>query len=218
MAFMARITAGMTHELRNVLAVIGESAGLMEDVLAMTGTDPSQSRERFGRITSQILQHVERGIRLTAGLNYFAHTPEKRAAMLDVNKLLEQFVVVTTWFGREKKVSIAARQNNGFPIVESDALKVQMLIFRTLEAVVSLAPAVRSIELSASTSEGGVSISMKLGGQSDDLSGWGSAIREGATWSRVEESAAAVGARVQIDGAGQRVELAFWPVRQNGTK
>lgn len=31
--FMGRITAGITHEMRNVLAVIRESAGLIQDLM-----------------------------------------------------------------------------------------------------------------------------------------------------------------------------------------
>jgi hypothetical protein len=35
-AFMGRITAGVTHEMKNVLAIIKESAGLMEDFLKIS--------------------------------------------------------------------------------------------------------------------------------------------------------------------------------------
>ncbi len=41
-AFMGKITAAITHEMKNVLAIIKESAGLMEDLLSVAKDDSFQ--------------------------------------------------------------------------------------------------------------------------------------------------------------------------------
>jgi len=40
-AFFGRITAGVTHELKNVLAIVNESSGLMQDLLALSKEAPA---------------------------------------------------------------------------------------------------------------------------------------------------------------------------------
>ena len=34
--FFGKITAGITHEMKNVLAIIKKSAGLMEDIMSLS--------------------------------------------------------------------------------------------------------------------------------------------------------------------------------------
>ena len=51
-AFLGRITAAFTHEMKNVLAIIKESAGLMEDLLALSQEAAFPHRDRFARCLS----------------------------------------------------------------------------------------------------------------------------------------------------------------------
>jgi len=45
-AFMGRITASATHDMKNVLAIIKESAGLMEDLIALHKDLPAPLQEK----------------------------------------------------------------------------------------------------------------------------------------------------------------------------
>ena len=45
--FFGKITAGITHEIKNVLAIIQESSGLMEDILAVTEDDTFSNKDKF---------------------------------------------------------------------------------------------------------------------------------------------------------------------------
>lgn len=217
-AFMGRITAGMSHELRNVLAVIGESAGLMEDLLAISEDDPSRYRERLDRIIGRILQQVRRGTVLVGGLNRFAHSSEERRTTVDVDALLDQLVVVTTWFGREKRALLRVRRTDPSPKVLAGPMKLQMMVFAALEAVLSLTPAVESVELAADTREGAVGVVMALEGPRDSLSQWDSRIKERPAWVRVGELARELDARLEVDGPAYRARLWLGPLTQFETK
>ena len=47
-AFLSEVTAGATHELRNVLAIIKESGGLIGDLVRLHPNGESLDQERFG--------------------------------------------------------------------------------------------------------------------------------------------------------------------------
>ena len=207
----------MTHELRNVLAVIGESAGLMEDLLALSGSDSSKYHEKLDRIIAGILSQVQRGTALAAGLNRFAHSPESRGATLELHDVLEQLVAVIAWLGREKRISLCVRETGPVKLA-ADPMKVQMVVFAALEAVVSLAPRVQSVELTAVPSGEGAAVEMALEGSEGNLSQWERQIVAWPGWSGACELAGSLGARMELDGGGHVVRVLFGPMNQIETE
>ena len=65
-AFVAKITAGATHEIRNVLAIIKESAGLVTDVIHSLGGRPLSNPDKVVRAVGRIDAQVSRGAALLA--------------------------------------------------------------------------------------------------------------------------------------------------------
>lgn len=63
------LTASASHELQNALAVIRESAGLMQDLIALGGENIPR-RERIVELLSLIQQQVARGGELAGGAQH----------------------------------------------------------------------------------------------------------------------------------------------------
>ncbi len=92
LAFFGKIAASVTHELRNVLAVINETNGLMADLLAMMREAPFPHREKFQRSVQKIEEQVRRGVEITSRFNRFAHSMDHACADIDLNSILTQTV------------------------------------------------------------------------------------------------------------------------------
>lgn len=92
LAFFGKIAASVTHELRNVLAVINESNGLMADYLAMMREAPFPHREKFQRSVQKIEEQVRRGVEITSRFNRFAHSMDHAYADIDLNAIATQTV------------------------------------------------------------------------------------------------------------------------------
>lgn len=81
---IARALASQSHELKNVLAIVGEASGLVEDLLALArmqqpeSTMPEDVTTRLDKALGSIATQVERGHRLTSDLNILAHLPDRR--------------------------------------------------------------------------------------------------------------------------------------------
>ena len=63
-AFMAKITASTTHEIRNVLAIVKESAGLVEDVIHSLAPRGLPNQDKLLRAVGRIDAQVSRGAEL----------------------------------------------------------------------------------------------------------------------------------------------------------
>jgi len=132
-AFFGRITAAFTHEMKNVLAIIKESAGLMEDLLALSQNAAFPHQERFVRSLATIEAQAKRGIELSNRLNRFAHSPDEALATVDLNELLEQVVFLSERFARLKRVTLSLNPSaNPLPVITSP-VGLQMTVFSFLE-------------------------------------------------------------------------------------
>lgn len=68
---MARLLASAVHDMRNVLAVIRESAGLAQDMVGLGAETPPKS-ERMLAALSEVQRQVAQGAALAEGMEYLA--------------------------------------------------------------------------------------------------------------------------------------------------
>ena len=79
-AFCGYIVAGATHELRNVLAVIKEYSGLLEDIASGGPQALADRHERIERALDSISGQLLRGQEHLGRLNRFAHCADEDRA------------------------------------------------------------------------------------------------------------------------------------------
>lgn len=138
-AFMGKITAGATHEMKNVLAIIKESAGLMEDLLNVGQKDSFQLREKFVKILSRIGDQVTHGVNLANALNGFAHNPDQSIATVDINHLIDELVLLCRRFAFLKKLTLKNVAHEQPLLYNCDPVKFQMTIYRGIDLLLNMA-------------------------------------------------------------------------------
>jgi len=107
---LARITAGLTHEMRNVLAIVGETSGLIEDLLAMR-KPRKDLHERLSRAVGGIQRQVGRGTDLSDGLNRLAHTLDGPETPLPPDDFAELVVLLLRRTARSGEVGLTFRES-----------------------------------------------------------------------------------------------------------
>ena len=147
-AFFGRITAAFTHEMKNVLAIIKESAGLMEDLLSLSQNADFPHKERFARALGTIAVQTQRGIALSSRFNRFAHSPDEAVATVDLNEILEQIIYLSGRFARLKGVTLSLHPHaDALPMITSP-VALQMAVFGCLECCWGVMGAGSDISLS----------------------------------------------------------------------
>ncbi|MBI4965480.1 MAG: hypothetical protein HY913_19540 [Desulfomonile tiedjei] len=146
-AFMGKITAGVTHDMKNVLAIIKESAGLMEDLMALDKNNALPHKEKFSRSLSRIMDQVARGVDLSTKLNSFAHSPDEQETNMDLNEAIGQTTFVCHKAASLKGMSVkAVRHEKSVPVV-ADPLALQMLLFQCVVQLMDIVDAGSTIVL-----------------------------------------------------------------------
>lgn len=208
-AFMGRITASMTHELRNVLAIIKESAGLMEDLIEFGKADPAQYKEKFTRHIGKILSQVDRGTTLAGGLNKFAHAPDSRLVEINMEEFLDHVVALSRRLAQMKLVTLEVQPATASIAVVNDPLALHMTIFSAVDGLLQLAPAFKSISFRASQDGEHVHVDLTMEGRTEGFAGRLTHLRETPVWAALLETAGRVGAGVDLDEDLGRVRLSL---------
>ena len=107
-ALIGRITAGMTHEMKNILAIISESSGLMQDILVAQQEASFLHQEKFTKALGNIHNQIERGIEITTQFNIFAHSMDESWAWVDVNEIAGLVVILLKRFALLKQVELSS--------------------------------------------------------------------------------------------------------------
>ena len=132
-AFIGKITAGATHEFMNVLAIIRETSGLMEDLLALSRETPFPHREKFEKILTTIKKQVFRGMKMSGSLNKFAHSMDEPESRVEINPLLDQLAFLVQHFANLKRVQLTVNPVEPPLAIYTDPFRLQLILLACIE-------------------------------------------------------------------------------------
>lgn len=92
----AKISASISHEIKNTLSIINENAGLLEDFAHMTEEDSGVAVERIFAVTKTITKQVDRSNTIMKNLNRFAHSADTSLGHDNLEELLSLVVALTS--------------------------------------------------------------------------------------------------------------------------
>lgn len=133
LAFMGKVNASLSHEIKNTLAIINESVGLMGDLL---GKEPPADWEAYPRLKSiiaSIEEQVQRSGAIIKRLNRFAHSTDKPVAAVDLNELVEEITTLAQRFARLRGVKLEVKLASEPLVIHSDPFRIQQVIFAFIE-------------------------------------------------------------------------------------
>ena len=85
--FFGKVTASVTHDVKNSLATINENAGLLTDYAAMAARGKPLDPERVNALAVRIMDQVKRADALLKNMNRFAHSVDDSLKKVDLNEI-----------------------------------------------------------------------------------------------------------------------------------
>ena len=181
-AFLATMTASATHEVRNVLAIIKESAGLIEDMVHVFGKRGTLDREKVYRTVDRIDAQVKRGADLLTNLNRLSHTLDLDLATVELNTEVEQVAFLSQRFARKKGHRVVAQLMEGEAHTVVHPLHLHMALFAAMECCLEELPDGAAITLSVGIRDGSPIVEFRGVSEDDAVVGGPS---KGEAWEEV---------------------------------
>jgi len=208
-AFFGRITAGATHELKNVLAIINESSGLMQDLMALSKESPAY-HDRFTKALKSIKGQVQRGQSLIARLNQFAHTPDIAVRSLDLFETAGLVVALSQRFAALKNVTlkVVSPPPTEPPVRATlNLVQFQMALFTAIECWLSLAAPGNEINIYLSRKEDSCEILLACEGDFPSGSDPDGGLIAAEKWPLLQSMVTPLGGSVEIDAHKPGIRL-----------
>jgi hypothetical protein len=166
--FLGQALVRLAHDLKNHLATMNESAGLMEDLLKMKkrqrwgwarrlfkgyrslSLDMAPFLTPLGTIQEEIIQSSA----LIQQLGHFAHHMEGAQPLFEANEALEEIQGLLLEKARKKDIHLDLRLCRSTSTIETDPIEFQMAVFFVVEKVIAGLKGGRGIVLESVTRQG----------------------------------------------------------------
>ena len=152
-AFMGKVTASLSHEIKNTLAIINESAGLMGDLLGKDAPEDWPAYSRLTNLLASIEEQVQRSADIVKRLNQFAHSMDKSLADFDLNETVRQTAILAQRFATLRRVNLETDLESKPLLLVSDPFRLLYVIFGFIERAINCSP--RESEVSVQTEQSG---------------------------------------------------------------
>ena len=204
-AFLSAMTTSTTHEARNVLAIIKESAGLVEDLVQVYGARGNLDLEKVTRALERIDSQVKRGADLLTTLNRLAHTLDQDLSRVELNQEVEQLVRLSQRFARQKDQQVAAEGGTEEHYLVVNALRLHMTLHGALMCCLEELPQGSKVTVGVHD-ENGVAVAEFRSAEGETAPG---PLVDGGGWIKLEYLSGALGARAERRATGYGIRILF---------
>lgn len=157
LAFFGAVTASISHDLNNAIAIIEQTAGLLEDLVVGSERGRPISNEQLQKIADRIAKQTKRGATIVRRLNAFAHTVDEDVKDLELTALIQTVIALAHRLADRRQVSLDAELTAEPIHIKGSAFRVQQAVFLSIQRAVS-------------ATEEGATVMLSAGGQ--DSSAW----------------------------------------------
>ena len=92
--FFGKMSASLTHEIKNALAILNENAGLLEDLTLFAGQGRPIDPARLQTMAVKMKHQVQRADELVKRMNRFAHSADMAVQTVNIGDALELIVAL----------------------------------------------------------------------------------------------------------------------------
>jgi C4-dicarboxylate-specific signal transduction histidine kinase len=153
LAFFGAVTASVSHELNNVISIIDQTAGLIEDMIAGEERGVPISIERLGTASATVRKQTGRGLDIIHRLNRFAHSADLPLVEFDVNEVLTNLVELTQRLASLKRADLVLTPFSESLKITANPFLLQQILFTAIRLFLTVVEANDIIEVSASKAE-----------------------------------------------------------------
>lgn len=85
--FFGQISASISHEIKNTLAIMNENIGLLKDFCSMARKGKAVDFERFEGLAGWAEEQIRRADHIVKSMNQFAHSVDENSQQVDLDQV-----------------------------------------------------------------------------------------------------------------------------------
>jgi len=129
--FFGKVNASISHELKNIMAIISEAAGLLQDLTQMAAKGQQVEFEMLQTCSQDIVEEIQRGFATIKQMNTFSHSVDTPLKSVNLIEVLELMISLAGFLSFAAKVRFDPPPDEALT-VSTCPFRLQNLVYHTL--------------------------------------------------------------------------------------
>jgi hypothetical protein len=157
--FFGKMSASTSHELKNVLAIVNENAGLLDDLTMLADRGSPVDPARLKKISLSIAAQVRRADIIIRNINRFAHSTDEKIKNINLQETLNLLLTLAGRLAANRGVILTPAAPETRPVFITTApFPLQNLIWLSLEFAMNVAGTDKAVHLALEENEEFISV------------------------------------------------------------
>ncbi|MBT8363109.1 MAG: histidine kinase [Deltaproteobacteria bacterium] len=156
--FFGKISASISHEIKNVLAIINENAGLLEDFTLMADRGIPIDPARLKVMAAAVKKQIGRADGIIQNMNRFAHSTDQTITTVDLAQTIELVIALTARLAAMRGVQVDLQLPENPVTLQTAPFFLMNLLWLCLDFSMSVSGDDKRVELVVETAENSVRI------------------------------------------------------------
>lgn len=167
LVFFGKISASVSHDINNCLAIINENAGLLEDFSLMAEQGMPLDPGRLKGVSEKIRKYVRRANELVKHMNRLAHSSDRPVQKTDLGQILLLMCALTERFAVMQEVRLQPILPEHFVKVVTKPFRLNHLLWRCIDHAFHNSGKGQTIDLTLNQKSDGARITFQPVGKHD---------------------------------------------------
>ena len=209
LTFFGKVNASISHELKNILAIISETAGLLGDLTQKATSEGKIDLELVNTCSNDIVEEIQRGFATIKQMNRFAHSVDNAIESVDLIEILKLIISLAGFLSTAGKVRFDAEEQID-RMIRTCPFRLQNLIYQTL---------VFAFETAGPDGEIQISIQRETNGDARfTFAGLGSKSTRSFPADQSKKIAESIGADIHASVDSQSIHIRVPPLGEKSTR
>jgi signal transduction histidine kinase len=134
-AAFSKVTATISHEIKNALSIINENAGLLDDLVLMTPLEEGVDPQRVKKAAATIARQVSRANDIMSNVNRFAHSADHLTARESLQAICSLLITLAQRQAASKNVEMTL-DCAADTSVHTYLLHLESLLYLTIRSII----------------------------------------------------------------------------------
>jgi len=131
LVFFGKVNASISHELKNILAIISETAGFLNDLMHLAAEGKEVELGTLSSYSNDIVEEIERGFMTINQMNRFSHSVDDFFKKVDLIEILNLMIQLAGFLSFASKVRFEGSDGAALNIFTCP-FRLQNLIYQIL--------------------------------------------------------------------------------------
>jgi signal transduction histidine kinase len=131
LVFFGKINASISHELKNVMAIISEAAGFLEDLTKIAQKGEPVQLEMLQTCSREIMEEIQRGFDTIQQMNRFAHSVDDEVKRINLTEVITLMINIAGFLSIAAKVRFDPPLDAD-PTIVTRPFRLQNLIYQAI--------------------------------------------------------------------------------------